>query len=253
MVHFRDLSFQRGYGVFDFFRLVNDTPLFLDDHLDRFFFSATGLHLTVPFDRAGLKDIIVELVRKNNRPGTGIRLSLTGGVSDDGFSIGQPALVVSQHSFPSPTHAQTGQGIRLLSYGYQRQLPHLKTIDYLTAIWLQPLRKEKGADDLLYHHNGFISESPRSNFFLVKNNHTLVTPADGVLAGITRKKLLQVAAKHFRVEERPISFSELAEAKEAFLTSTTKQILPVSQVDRFCFSKPEVAPFLLEKFREAYL
>jgi D-alanine transaminase/branched-chain amino acid aminotransferase len=131
-------------------------------------------------------------------------------------------------------------------------LPQLKTIDYLTAIWLQPLRKEKGADDLLYHQNGFISESPRSNFFLVKADGTIVTPTEGVLPGITRKKVLQVAKKHFNVEERAILLHELKEAKEAFLTSTTKQILPLSQVDDHIFSEPEISHLLLEAFRETY-
>jgi D-alanine transaminase/branched-chain amino acid aminotransferase len=253
LIHFKDLSFQRGYGVFDFFRLVDNTPLFLDDYFDRFFFSAEGLHLTLPYTRDDLKTIVADITQKNGLPGTGMRLSLTGGVSEDGFAIGQPALVVSQHSFMPPAGQHVAQGIRLLTYPFQRQLPHLKTIDYLTAIWLQPMRKEKGADDLLYHFNGAISESPRSNFFIVKRDQTIVTPSAGVLAGITRKKLLEVARKHFTVEERPLSLHELTDAKEAFLTSTTKQILPVSQIDNTVYSKPEVAHFLLEEFRSAYL
>jgi D-alanine transaminase/branched-chain amino acid aminotransferase len=251
MVPIKDLSFQRGYGVFDFFRLAENKPLFLNDHLERFFFSAQGLHLTVPYTREEIKTLVVDLIGKNNLPGTGIRLSLTGGLSEDGFNIGQPTFAISQHTFTPPTKEQMAHGIRLLSYPFQRQLPQLKTIDYLMAIWLQPLRKEKGADDLLYHHNGVISESPRSNFFLIKADNTIVTPIEGVLAGVTRKKVLQVARKHFKVVERAIFLHELKEAKEAFLTSTTKQILPVSQVDDYILSKPEISHLLLEAFKDA--
>src|SRR5688500_2096884 len=89
-IHFRDLSFQRGYGIFDFFRLLGDQPLFLEDHLDRFYASAEGMYLPLSLDRTELKSLIQELIKRNSLPDTGIRLSLTGGDSDDSYSIGKP-------------------------------------------------------------------------------------------------------------------------------------------------------------------
>lgn len=250
-VSFKDLSFQRGYGVFDFFRLQGNTPLFLEDHLNRFYISAEGLHLRSPLGKDEVKSLIKELIEKNNLPGTGIRLSLTGGPSEDGFTPGNPTLLISQHSFTPPTAAQVQSGIRLFSYPHQRQLPHVKSIDYLMAVWLQPRRKAAEADDILYHQNGFISESPRSNFFLVTADNKIITPNKNVLEGITRKKVLRLASEEFVVEEREITLEEITSAKEAFLTSTTKQILPVAQLDNTIFPEKKITHHLLQFFRAA--
>lgn len=251
-LHFSDLAFQRGYGIFDFFRLAGHQPLFLHDHLTRFFASAAGMHLTVPLPAEALETAIFDLIKRNDLPNTGIRLSLTGGYSEDGFNPTNANLVLSQHPFSPPTTTQVQKGIRLFTYPYQRQLPHIKSIDYLMAVWLQPQRSKAGADDILYHQNGSITESPRSNFFLVTSDERIITPANNVLAGITRKKLLQLAGKHFAVEERDITMKELANAKEAFLTSTTKQILPVAQVDDTFFQEQKITHWLLERFHAAY-
>lgn len=251
-LHFRDLSFQRGYGIFDFFRLQGNSPIFLEDHLDRFYFSAAGLRLPVPLQRQELKDCLSELIKKNNLPETGIRLSLTGGYSEDGFNIGSPNLLLSQHRFTPPTGEQIQNGIKLYTYPYQRSLPHIKSIDYLMAVWLQTKRIENGADDILYHQSGIISECPRSNFFLVTAEEKIVTPSENALAGITRKKVLELAKEHFPMEERPVSLTEIQNAKEAFITSTTKQILPVAAIDRVQLPQRGIALKLLQLFRSRY-
>lgn len=248
-LHYTDLSFQRGYGVFDFFRLIENRPLFLDDHVDRFFTSAAGLHLPVPFSKEDLKGIVQQLITKNNLPNTGIRLNLTGGYSTDGYSISRPNLIISQHSFNRPSKEQTEIGVKLISYPYQRQLPSIKTIDYITAIWLQPLIKEQGADDVLYHEDGYISECPRSNFFMVSSDDKVITPAENILKGITRKNLLSIIQKEFKLEERPIRLEELKTAKEAFITSTTRLILPVRSLDDHTFPLNSTSQKLLQLFK----
>lgn len=251
-LHFRDLSFQRGYGVFDFFRLQENKPLFLEDHLDRFWSSAQHMHLQIPFDRPALKEIITQLIEKNNFPNSGIRMSLTGGYSGDDFALGKSNIIVSQHSFSEPSQAQQEAGVALLSYSHQRQLPQVKTIDYLMAIWLQPLRTQNGADDVLYHTNGYITECPRSNFFLVTQENRIVTPNESILKGITRSKVIELANETFRVEERPVHLDELNTAKEAFITSTTKRILPVRQIDKKVFGERKVSSKLLQRFYRLY-
>lgn len=253
LIHFKDLSFQRGYGIFDFFRLSGEKPLFLEDYLDRFFSSAEGMRLPLPLERNKLKSVITALIERNNMPDSGIRLSLTGGYGDDGFSIGQPNFLISQHSFTPPTSEQVEKGITLFSYPHQRQLPHIKSIDYLMAVWLQPQRQGKGADDILYHQNGIISECPRSNFFLVTGENKIITPAENVLKGITRAKVLVVAKKEFQVEERAITLEEVKTAREAFITSTTKQVLPIRQIDDTVYSSNEISLRLLDLFRDACL
>jgi branched-chain amino acid aminotransferase len=252
MLHFTDLSFQRAYGVFDFFRLVERSPFFLDEHLNRFFSSAQNLHLPIAVSLDEMKEIIHQLIQKNNLPNTGIRLSLSGGYSADGFHPGVPNLIISQQAFSAPSVEQRLNGIRLLSHGYQRQLPHVKTIDYLLAIWLQPLRLQNGADDILYHTNGMITECPRSNFFLVTTGNRILTPAENILNGITRAKTIELAKETYTVEERPVHLDEIKTAREAFITSTTKQLLPVAQIDEKIFGQRTVSTHLLQRFRKAY-
>ena len=98
------------------------------------------------------------------------------------------------------------------------------------------LNNEQGADDILYHNEGFIRECPRSNFFFVTDQNVLVTTQEQMLKGITRKNIIEVCNSNgIPVEERIISIEELKTAKEAFITSSTKRIIPVHQIDDFTY------------------
>jgi len=223
-----DLSIQRGYGVFDFFRTANYQPIFVEDHLDRFFHSANKMHLDVDLNRQQLKEMIQQLIEKNNLPDSGIRITLTGGYSIDGYSIAKPNLLITQTPFAF-NKDNFKKGIKLVTYPHQRQLPEVKTIDYLQAIYLQPLIKANNADDVLYHHQNEISECPRSNFFIVMENDEIITPYKNILKGITRKRILEFP--EFNIKEAVISLQHLEKAKEAFISSTTKAVLPVLKID----------------------
>lgn len=232
-----DLAIQRGYGVFDFFKVVNFVPVFLNEHLERFYFSAKEMRLKIPYSKDELKKIIFELLEKNHVSDTGVRITLTGGYSQDGYQLSSPNLIISLRSFNSPPVNELAKPIKLITYEHQRQLPHVKTIDYLMAIWLQPIVRQHNADDILYHQNGIVTECPRSNFFIVTNDDKIITPSENILKGVMRMKLLQAATLNYHVEERAVSIEEIKRAKEAFITSTTKTILPVHQVDENIFSK----------------
>lgn len=227
-----DLLVQRGYGIFDFLRVANDKPLFIDDHLDRFFHSAQVMRLNIPQTRADIKAIVNELIQKNKLPYSGMRLLIAGGDAPDGYTIEHPHLIIIQAPLAEPTVHLPETGIKLATYNYQRQIPEVKTTDYLMAIWLQPWMKEQGADDILYHHNGVVSECPRSNFFLVTKDNVLVTASKNMLKGVTRKNILNICATHhIPFEERDVNISEFTDAKEAFITSSTKRIIPVHQIN----------------------
>ncbi|MEO9021332.1 MAG: aminotransferase class IV [Ginsengibacter sp.] len=223
-----DLSVQRGYGIFDYFRTVNNRPVFLDDHLDRFYHSASGMNLVVTVNREKIKEIIQELMVKNNISDSGIRLTLTGGYSEDGYSLAKPNLLITQTPFAFKKE-NFEKGIRLVTYDHQRQLPQVKTIDYIMAIHLQLFIKENKADDVLYHNHSAVCECPRSNFFIVTKNEEVLTPAKNILKGITRKKIL--GFPEFNVKEADINLEDIGDAKEAFVTSTTKNVLPVLEID----------------------
>lgn len=232
-----DLLVQRGYGIFDYLRVSNNKPLFIEAHLDRLFNSAEIMRLSIALSKEELKKIVADLIEKNNIPFSGIRLIIAGGDAPDGYTITKPHLIIIQQPLDAPPAQMATKGIQLVSHFYQRQLAEVKTTDYLMAIHLQPWMKSQGGDDILYYNNDTVSECPRSNIFMVSQDNTIVTPARNMLKGITRKNIIAVAeAHHLKLEQRDISLSEMKKAKEVFITSSTKRIIPVSRLDEQNFS-----------------
>lgn len=226
-----DLSIQRGYGVFDFFRTSNFIPLFLDDYLNRFFKSAAALRLQPAHTKEELKQIIEEINKQNKIADGGFKMILTGGYSYDGYTLSSPNFLITQQPVQVSDKENFNKGIKIILHEYLRDFPEAKSINYLMGVYLQEKIRQQKADDVLYYKDGYISEFPRSNVFVVTKDQIVVTPARNVLQGITRMKVLELADKHYTVEERAITVDELKNAAEVFLTSTTKRILPVVSVD----------------------
>jgi D-alanine transaminase/branched-chain amino acid aminotransferase len=225
-----DLALQRGYGIFDFFKTKDHKAIFLDDHLDRFFHSAEKMRLSTGKTRDQLKALLAELMKRNNIADSGIKITLTGGYSPDGYMLSGPNLIIIQTPLVLAKEMNT-TGISLITHPHQRQLPDVKTTDYLMAIWLQPLIKAKGADDVLYHNGGIIGECPRANFFIVTKENELLTPSSNILKGIVRKHILDIYREEGPVFEKDITLQDVKECKEAFITSSTKNVLPVTMID----------------------
>ena len=245
-----DLGLQRGYGVFDFLRVKEKHPLFFDAHINRLYRSLELMRLALPYSKDQLKEIITELTKKNQLANSGIRITVTGGASPDDYTPVEPHIIIVQQPIAVPSDELVIGEYKLVTYAYRRQMPEVKTTDYLMAIWLQPWIKEQGANDLLYHWEGSITECPRSNFFIVTQNNTLVTPADGMLKGITRANILAAAKDSVTIEERNLTLEDIRNAKEAFVSSSTKRIIPVTAVDdiRFdTYTKESVAGVLFKK------
>lgn len=229
-LHISDLGLQRGYGIFDYFLEMERRIPFFDDYLDRFYSSADLLNMKVPLCRKDLKEKIGELLQQNKLGTSGIKLLLTGGYSEDLYSPGGKSnfmiLNLPIHHKPG----DMGNGVKLLLLDFQRHMPEVKTTFYLPSLALFPKLKEYGAVEVLYHHNGFISETTRANIFLVKNG-ILATPSPGVLRGITRKHVLSVAKGLLATVERPVRLEELWEADEVFITGTSKHVIPVVEIE----------------------
>ncbi|HQV54902.1 MAG TPA: aminotransferase class IV [Chitinophagaceae bacterium] len=226
-----DLSIQRGYAAFDYLRTVNGKPLFLENHLDRFYTSAEAMRLPLSKIKEELTEIINELIKKSGLSQAGIRLILTGGYSPDAYSLAEPNLLITCNPQTLPSVADFEKGISIITYEYQRDLPQVKNTNYMMAVWLQSIIKEKRADDVLYFKDNVLTEFPRANLFIVTKENVLVTPAENILLGVTRKKLIEISNDFIIVQEGNISKDELYEAKEVFMCSTTKRILPIIKAD----------------------
>lgn len=227
-----DLAILRGFGIFDYFRYANGQPRFVEDHLDRFYRSAELLELAIPAERAALKTTVHTLIEKNGGGDGGIRFVLTGGYAADGYTPTAPNLVAMAYPFRGPAAAQYAAGVKVLLHHYERQLPEVKSIDYLEGIRVQPLLRARGMDYALYvDRQGYVRESDRSNFMIVRGGR-LITPRDNILRGITRLHLLKLAAAlGIPTEERSVSTQALLTADEAIICSSTKGAMPITSVD----------------------
>lgn len=222
-----DLAIQRGYGIFDFFRIQDNVHLYVEDHLERFLFSAKTMHLPVSLGREDLLEILKELNRRNKMESAGVRMILTGGNSADAWQIGEPNLLVMQTPMNLTSTNDTPKAVQAITHDYLRDIPQAKTINYTMGVWLQQRMRELNADEVLYHHHGKVAEFPRCNAFIVNEDGVVVTPHNDVLAGITRKRLLEIEGVH----EGPVTLNDVKSAREIFLTSSTKRIQSVVTLD----------------------
>src|SRR3982751_6857878 len=118
LLHVSDLAVQRGYGIFDFFKISNGHVFFLQDHLDRFFESARIMKLSVPLLREQIEERIHQLMARNAMPSSGIKLILTGGYSADGYQPAASNLVMTQHVLKLPSQEQVENGVHIITYPY---------------------------------------------------------------------------------------------------------------------------------------
>lgn len=226
-----DLGLRRAYGVFDFMRAEGVFPLFIEHHLHRFNTALKALRITINEDDHRLQEVVNELLTLNNHKNSGLRFIATGGYSEDAYHPTTPNFFITNDPIVYPPQSLYDEGVDLMLVPHQRELAMYKTINYLTPIFhLEKMHKEQFYDQL-YHDRGLISEVTRANFFVVMNN-ALYTPKEGILEGVTRKMVLQIAKENqIEVKLTDLSLNDLTKASEAFLCSTTKRIVPVTNVD----------------------
>ena len=247
-----DLTLLRGYGIFDFFRTSGGKPFLMENYLDRFSNSAALMDLKLPVGKDKIKEIVLELLDRNRFEESGIRMVLTGGYSDDGFTPGDPNFFILVEPIHFPDEKYYRYGIKLITYEHLREWSGVKSINYLTPIKIRKDIEQNKGYDVLYYFSGNILEVSRSNFFIIKDR-TLITPEKNVLHGITRKTVLNLARDILTVEERDLSLKELTTASEAFITGTTKRVMPVTNIDDRVIGNGEPGPEtkkLMEIFRE---
>ena len=238
-IKINDLGLLRAYSVFDYFRTYNGKPFRIEDHLERFQNSAGSLNLPLEYSEEQIIEIVDKLLKLSGQKEAGIRLLLTGGYSPDGMTVVKPNFLVIIEQFVEPPAEDYENGVKLVTMDYQRDVPSIKSTNYLNAIRSQALKKNENAHDILYCNGNDILELTRCNFFIFKGE-TLITPKEGVLLGITRKVVLEIASGKFTIEERGLGLSELEEATEAFLTGTSKKIVSVVRVDTIQIGDGEV-------------
>ena len=251
--------------------LPNKRVFRLEDHIDRLFNSANAIYMELPHDKNELKEIIQETIIKNKEEGEEDKSSSSAERSEAGDErssatplataregkellleiiysggranlsrvapAGKAILYIMVLPLKTPPARWYEKGIKLAVYPYQRQWPEIKFLNYVGAVIAhQTVVKKYEADDALFispHEKKIILEGTTFNFFIIKNGVIVTHPADGkILPGITRKVTLELACQQgIKTKEDYFSLDDLLEVEEAFITSSTRNIVPVVRVD----------------------
>lgn len=228
-----DLAILRGYGVFDFLRTYGGVPFQLGAHLRRLQRSADLIELNCPWDIEELGDIVLATVKRNAYPESNIRIVVTGGEGEHGFlPLGEPRLLVMVMPWEAPPAWWYEDGAHVVTTELPRHLPEAKTINYIHGInaQLHASKRDPRAIEAIYVADGFVSEGTRSNTFIFKENRW-ITPAEGLLLGVTRAEVIKLLQADGLLEMRDITLEEYCAADEIILTSSTKEVVPVVKVD----------------------
>ncbi len=238
-----DLAVLRCYSVFESLRTYNRRPFCLDEHLERLYRSASIIELDVPYTRDLIVHIVQEAIDRNSYSHALIRLFVTGGESEDGIMpTGKVVLAVLITPLGERDTEGFARGMKLITTPLQRALTEAKTSNYVTAIRALKEATRHGANDALFvNEQGHVLEATRSNFFVFRGD-TLITPRTEVLIGVTRNVVLSLARGRFAIEERPILLEELSTVDEAFLTSSSKEITPIVQIDDWTIGDGKPGP-----------
>jgi len=223
-----NIEYSYGFGVYESVRVSNGVTYFLEEHIERLIGSARAIGLEHSFSGEMVADAIAELLTKNVADTCNVKILLIGGKGAEDAELN---ILCLNPLFPDKKLYR--DGVRAVTYAYERPFPHAKTLNMLQSYLAYRTAKEADAyDALLLDREGRITEGTRTNFFCIKGR-TLFSPDENtILLGVTRKAVLKVAvANGFTVVQKDIRPSDLSEYDGAFLTSTSSKILPVRAID----------------------
>lgn len=250
-----DIGLLRGYAVFDLLRTVRGEPFLFAEHMQRLRASASQLGLRVPVSDDEIAAAVHELLAHNRHEEATVRFLLTGGVSSDGMSFdpATPTFIIMTHDLHEPPAEWYERGSKLALVEHARECPVAKTTNYLTMLRHKPAATAAGASDLLYHRDGLITEAASASFYVVIDG-TIVAPGCGVLWGTIGAFVLDLARDAHTIEQRDVTLAEVLSADEAFLTSTTRGVLPITSLDDHVIGDGAPGPVtrdLMRRYREA--
>ena len=246
-LHVSDLQFQRGYGIFDFFRSREDRIPWLDDYVKRLYNSLEMSAIQVDLDQDQFKSVIHDLQQKNGLTNGAFKVIVSGGYSDNlETATGRANLLILNIPWTRPDGESHTRGAKLILEEFVRPNPEIKTLYYFNTLKLQKKLRDFQAVDVMFHTHR-ISEASRANLFFIQGDR-VYTPASDILMGITRKKVLSLFPE-IRVED--IEPDRLYAFDEMFMTSTTRDVTPVVMVEGKKIGKGVPGP-LTRKIQETF-
>jgi D-alanine transaminase len=231
-----DRGFIFGDGVYEVIPVYSRQPFRLFEHLDRLQHSLDGIRLQNPLTQTEWQELLNQVIAKNEGEDQYIYLHITRGVAkrDHAFPNVSPTIfIMSNPLLPPPAEFLKSGATAITAIDNRWMRCDVKAISLLPNVLLRQLAVDVHALETILIRNGFLTEGAASNIFIVKNKVLLAPPKSHLmLPGITYDVVLELAAANQLAHEiREISEIEMRMADEILLTSSTKEIMPITLLD----------------------
>ena len=244
-----DRGFLFGDGVYEVIAVYGGKPFHLDLHLNRMKYSLEAIGIAPPLTDTEWIKIIDTLIEKSELRDLALYLHISRGTqSPRNFLIEpniNPTVFASVQPFKLKTHPDEYQPIRAITREDIRwKRCDIKSTGLLASVLLINEAKKMGASEVILLRDGFVTEGTSTNVFIIKNS-TLVTPPldKNLLSGTTRLWVLEKAAEcGIPTQEKPISLNQLLEADEVWVSSTSRDITPVTQINDKPVAEGKIGP-----------
>lgn len=238
-----DRGFLFGDGAYEVIPVYSRRPFRLQQHLERLERTLAALQLDNPLSREGWAEVIARLVAgyadRQGGEDQGVYLQITRGtapVRDQAFP--RPAVAPTVFAYadrlptPAPELLATG-GSALTAEDFRWLRCDLKTVSLAANVLLRQLSAAAGCQETILLRDGRVMEGSASNVLLVRDGVLLAPPRSHlVLPGVTCEVVLELAAAHgIPTQVRPLEEAELRNADEVWITSSTKEVLPITRID----------------------
>ncbi len=226
-------------GIYEVLRVVHGVPLFLEEHLQRFYNSAKLAGKPIGYTPGQIHWFLKQLIEKDGVESGNILLSCKANLK---------AFFIA-HNYP--TIEQYKQGVKCGVLHAERANPNVKVFQTSVRQMANKLITDHAFYEvLLIDRKGRVTEGSRTNVFFVKEDKIYTPKANKVLLGITRQKTLECARQlGLKIKEKNVEYCHLKDFDAIFLTGTSPKILPVSNVEDFSF---EVKNEILQQFMKKY-
>ncbi len=258
-VHIEDRGYQFADGVYEVVALVNGRMVDEGPHLDRLERSLRELHIAMPMSRAALQLVLRETARRNRIRSGLLYMQVTRGVArrDHPFpKTATPSIVVTARRLQPPSAAAVDAGVRVITIPDIRwERCDIKSVGLLPNVLGKQRAREAGAYEAWQvDREGAVTEGTSTNAWIVTKEGELVTRpvSNAILNGITRLTILKLAREQgLAFRERAFSVAEAKTAREAFISSATSFVLPVTQIDESVIGNGRAGSLSL-RLRHAY-
>lgn len=230
--------------VYEVMRVIDQIPLFFEDHFERLLNSCYKINHTVNIDAQKLLFQLILLGSKSGIREGNILIKVI--FEKNKYDISATFI---PHNYPSANEYMNGVALDILNA--QRENPEAKVVQQsLRSMADEIIRIKNVYEVLLVNQNNSITEGSRSNCFFIKNNCLYTAPQSIVLSGITMLKVIKIAnEKHFNIDYKAVPVSEIANFEAVFLTGTSPKILPVAKLGGYDFNTQHE---MIVSLREAY-